>query len=133
MYTISQELSGQKQLLVRLPSIIIAYFATHIFVELIVEQGLAPENFLLECLVFLALWFALDSLISRVSGDQTIVQILLQRQVLLRQVISFAVALAVAALLFKWHSFPLELLGFLFLWGALDLVLQFLGGAQGQA
>jgi hypothetical protein len=130
MYAISQELFEQKQMLLRLPPIIMAYFATHFFVELIVERGLAPENFLLECLVFLALWLALDSLTSRIFRNQTLVQILLQRQYLLRQVISFTVSIATAALFFKWHSFPLELLGFLILWGVLDWVLNSLSGIQ---
>ena len=133
MYTISQELSGQKQLLLRLPSLIIAYFATQFFVELIVERGLAPENFLLECLVFLTLWFVLDGLFSQVFRDQTIVQTLLQRKVVLRQVIIFAAALTVATLFFNWHSFPLELLGFLLLWGVLDWVLHFLNSVRDRA
>jgi hypothetical protein len=60
MYTLLRQLPGSKLLEEQLPAIVVSL--------LIAETFYKFHSFLLECLAFLATWFVLDFLATRVAG-----------------------------------------------------------------
>lgn len=129
MYTLLQERNRFKDLSQQIFLLGIAGFTTEKFVEILIEEkSIFPENFALESIVFLTIWFGLDLLFCSILKSRSFLKSFTNRVVARRCLMTLAIAWGFAAIFFKFYGFILEFSAMLGLWFLLDFLVSKVNG-----